>query len=293
MSHCIKVLHIGKKGVWIEVAGYRIAGVYRQGNGGTKDIEDWLAVCGRIKDTSKPCLALGDWNSHHASWSLDGKGDARGRYLKEGMEELGLTLDTKSSGATFRCGDFQQSRIDLVLRSEEIAWEDSSKRWLLSDHYIITGTIKLREDLPPPPPREIIDIKAIGLIFDSMSKVSESEQEEWYEGLEGDSAYNKLMGLVASCRRLFRHHERSKRWWDLELADQLKRVRKAARGGIGAGARSHNQDRWKCWKLEKTKMKQLIRRKKTECWQKFLGEYGQKDPWEVVRLAKNPWGSQG
>ena len=49
--------------------------------------------------------------------------------------------------------------------------------------------------------------------------------------------------------------------------------------------------RWKKWKGEKAKLKWMIREKKRNCWQKLLKEHGTKDPWEVVRLAKNPWGS--
>ena len=36
----------------------------------------------------------------------------------------------------------------------------------------------------------------------------------------------------------------------------------------------------------------MIREKKRNCWQKFLKEHSTKDLWEVVRLAKNPWGSK-
>ena len=36
----------------------------------------------------------------------------------------------------------------------------------------------------------------------------------------------------------------------------------------------------------------MIREKKRNCWHKFLKENGSKDPWDVVRLAKNPWGSK-
>ena len=36
----------------------------------------------------------------------------------------------------------------------------------------------------------------------------------------------------------------------------------------------------------------MIREKKRNYWQKFLKEHGTKDPWEVVRLAKNPWRSK-
>ena len=55
-------------------------------------------------------------------------------------------------------------------------------------------------------------------------------------------------------------------------------------------ARTHNPQRWKKWKKEKGKMKRMIREKKRACWQRFLNENGSKDPWEVIRMAKNPWG---
>ena len=36
----------------------------------------------------------------------------------------------------------------------------------------------------------------------------------------------------------------------------------------------------------------MIREKKRNGWHKFLKENGSKDPWNVVRLAKNPLGSK-
>jgi len=35
-------------------------------------------------------------------------------------------------------------------------------------------------------------------------------------------------------------------------------------------------------------MKPLVREKKKECWQKFCEEHGEKDPWEIVKWAKDP-----
>ena len=57
-------------------------------------------------------------------------------------------------------------------------------------------------------------------------------------------------------------------------------------------ARMHNPQRWKKWKKAKGKMKRIIREKKRVCWQRFLKEDGNKDPWEVVRMAKNHRGSK-
>ena len=36
-------------------------------------------------------------------------------------------------------------------------------------------------------------------------------------------------------------------------------------------------------------MKHMISEKKQKCWQRFCEEHGHRDPWEVVRWAKDPW----
>jgi len=36
-------------------------------------------------------------------------------------------------------------------------------------------------------------------------------------------------------------------------------------------------------------MRTLVREKKNECWQTFCEENGEKDPWEIVKWAKDPW----
>ena len=76
------------------------------------------------------------------------------------------------------------------------------------------------------------------------------------------------------------------------MSEQVKKVAVAGRGGTDGGRRENNNIRWKKWKGDKVKLKWMIREKKRNCWQKFLKEHGTKDPWEVVRLAKNPWGSK-
>ena len=83
---------------------------------------------------------------------------------------------------------------------------------------------------------------------------------------------------------------RSKRWWDGELTAQAKVVRRAGRGGkrrrlVGGRDRREADS---C-KVEATKMKALIRRKKEACWRKFCEESGDKNPWEVVRWARDPF----
>ena len=73
-------------------------------------------------------------------------------------------------------------------------------------------------------------------------------------------------------------NEKSKRWWDKELSEQVKKVAAAGRGGTGGGRRENNNIRWTKWKGEKVKLKWMIREKKRNCWQKSLKEHGTKNP---------------
>ena len=39
---------MGKKEIWIELGGIKIAGVYRKGEEGVTDIQEWIASCEEI-----------------------------------------------------------------------------------------------------------------------------------------------------------------------------------------------------------------------------------------------------
>ena len=75
---------------------------------------------------------------------------------------------------------------------------------------------------------------------------------------------------------------KSKRWWDDELSTQIERVRSTAYSPQGAGL----------YKEEKRRLKKMIRKKKKAHWDNFLREHGRKNPWEIVRLARNPFGRE-
>ena len=42
ITHAVKVLHAGKKEIWIEIGGIKMVGTYRKGDEGTKDIQEWV-----------------------------------------------------------------------------------------------------------------------------------------------------------------------------------------------------------------------------------------------------------
>ena len=136
----------------------------------------------------------------------------------------------------------------------------------------------------------VTDKLQLEVLLCRLEKVGREMQATWYTSLIGDTPYNKLKHLVAESQRVMKINERSKRWWDKELSEQVRKMAAAGKGGKGESSRENNTMRWKKWKGEKAKLKWMIREKKRNCWQKLLKEHGTKNPWEVVRLAKNPWG---
>lgn len=62
------------------------------------------------------------------------------------------------------------------------------------------------------------------------------------------------------------------------------------RGGIGERARWNEEEAgWlREWKAKVSQMKALVREKKETCWRRFCEENREKDPWELIRWAKDP-----
>ena len=286
----MKVLHAGKKEIWIEIGGIKMAGTYRKGDEGTKDIQEWVENCEKIAANS-PRIAIGDWNAHHPTWSLRGTSSARGRYLEQGMTQLGLEVDnTHQDEPTFQRGTTQMSRIDLIFKSTDLEPQRTDMEWVMSDHSLLYYTLDLQKPLPPNSSKMTTDTNKLHTYLESIGKLEETEQQQWYKNLPKATPYDQLLDLTLKFQRNLRISGKSKKWWDSDLKKQLKNVRQSARGGQETQARTHNPQRWKKWKQEKGKMKRMIRDKKRACWQRFLNENGSKDPWEVIRMAKNPWG---
>ncbi|KAF8422183.1 hypothetical protein EV426DRAFT_706330 [Tirmania nivea] len=66
----------------------------------------------------------------------------------------------------------------------------------------------------------------------------------------------------------------SKKWWDQEVTTQLQKCRHAPA---------------ESFKEESKALQKLIRYKKRACWAKFLEEQGHCHPWNVARIAKDPF----
>ena len=104
-----------------------------------------------------------------------------------------------------------------------------------------------------------------------VGKKEEEKDLRWYYELKGESEYDKLLEFRDIHLKRIKLMAWSKRWWDDELSDQLKRLRNARRG-----RRTHKDgvsykvgEKFKRWKGIAEKMKWMVAEKKEKCWRTF------------------------
>ena len=178
-------------------------------------------------------VLLGDWNAHHRAWSLDGKGGANGGVLKRWMEERGARL-VKGDENTFertRGGESVVSRIDFAVEGGGVHLGPLTTEWGLSDHSAIGGVVQVDALKGVADTREGID-------WDAVAITVADEGEAWYENLVSDSAYERLVDFRRRHLKEIRICGRSKWWWDSDLTDQVRAVRRARRRWVSVGNRN-------------------------------------------------------
>ena len=139
----VEVLTVGKQEIWIAVRGVKVGGVYRRGEEGVADIQEWIRTMDTVARSGER-VAIGDWNAHHDSWHLKRESNRQGNYLHETMHLNGMGLIQQQKTLTFRRGG-QQFRIDLVFATEKVVTKPPTEEWLTSDHTAILITIKAQK----------------------------------------------------------------------------------------------------------------------------------------------------
>ena len=248
------------------VGSCRIGGVYGKCGEGVHKMRDWLCSLEGWVGGGKLVL-LGDWNAHHHMWSLDGRLGPGGRVLAEWVPERGAEVHFGEGGKFEpRLGrGMVQSRIEFAVTSLDSGWMNEDSNWLLSDHSSIGGSLVIGE-LRRMDTREVVD-------WDRLVATLAEEDEKWYGGLSGETAYDKLLNLRRKDLKVLRICGRSKRWWNGEIAAQLAVVHDHRR------RHGWNDE----WVRERYRLRNLIREGKRKCWEDFCTESGEKSPWEVVR----------
>ena len=233
-------VHEEDRVVIVEVGGKRIAGVYADTKGNVKIMEEWLESWG---DKISEGVMIEDWNAHDKEWNAQ-RQDAKGRVLSIWTKGKGFQL-RKPDDITImreRKGVVLTSTIDLVF-TQGVNWTPGDSEMVTSDHKLIWGEMQLevaREDIK----RWVVDwSKFLGDMEDITKEWELEEQEEWYEDLEGESPYEKLVFLRTKYLKESRITSKSKKWWTTDLGNQLKVVRECARGGKGEQAKEGNSAR--------------------------------------------------
>ena len=164
----------------------------------------------------------------------------------------------KGDGNTFEhtCGGgMVASRIDFVVEGGGAHLGPLEVVWGLSDHSAIGGVVQVTGLKGVVDTREVVDWGAVELT------VADGD-EEWYGSLVGDSVYERLVDFRRRHLKRIWICGRSKWWWDSDLSNQVKAVRRARRGWVSCGNRN-------VFRAEVAKMKRLVKDKKDRCWRAF------------------------
>ena len=173
--------------ICVELGGVKIGGVYSKCGSRVHELSRWLDMIRGYVSGGRYVL-IGDWNAHHASWSLDGRSDSVGRVLEEWRQLQGARL-LRGQEHTFerrRGGGVMVSRIDFALVGGGVERGGLSAGWGLSDHSAIGCVVAVDDLVDVVGYRDAVDWLRVQMTVDE-------EAEEWYGCLAGESAYEKLI----------------------------------------------------------------------------------------------------
>ena len=233
----------------VELGGVRFGGVYGKCGSSVHGMSWWPeGIQGSIG--SGGWVLIGNWNAHHARWSLDGRSNWVGKVLEEWQQGRGARL-LRGREHTFerrRRGGAVVSRIDFALAGGGVERGGLSAGWGLSDDSAIGCVVAVDDLVGVVGYRDAVDWLKVQMTVDG-------EGDDWYEGLVGESAYEKLVNFRWLYLKRIRICGRSKRWWDSELSAQVKVVRRERRGWRRVGHRN-------VLRSEIAKMKRMVKEKK-------------------------------
>ena len=117
------------------------------------------------------------------------------------------------------------SRIDLIFKSTDLEPQRTDMEWVMSDHSLLYYTLDLQKPLPPNSSKMTTDTNKLHTYLESIGKLEETEQQQWYKNLPKATPYDQLLDLTLKFQRNLRISGKSKKWWDPDLKKQLKNVR--------------------------------------------------------------------
>ena len=224
---CCSLISCMSRFVCVELGGVRFGGVYSKCGASVHGMSRWLeGIQGSIGNGR--WIVIEDWNAHHAQYSLDGRSDPIGRVLEDWRQGRGARL-LREREHTFESrhgGGIVVSHIDFALAGDGVECGGLSAGWGLLDHSAIGYVVAVDDLVEVVGHRDAVD-------WLNVQVTVEGEEEEWYEMLTGESAYEKMVDFRRLHLKRIRICGRSKRWWD---SDRPRRSRwSGGRGEFGSG----------------------------------------------------------
>ena len=176
-----------------------------------------------------------------------------GRVLEEWQASCGARI-LRSRSHTFewrRGKGVVVSRIDFALAGGGAEGWGLSSRWGLSDHSAIGCTVAV-DDM------EVVEGCRDAVDWGKVQLTVADEREACYGELVGVTAYDKLVDFRSRHLKKIRICRRSKRWWDAELTEQVRRVHRERRRVSSVGHRN-------VLGSETSRMKRMVKEKKDRC----------------------------
>ena len=199
-------------------------------------------------------------------WSLDKREDSVGRVLDEWRVARGVRL-VRGREHTFerrRESGVVLSRIYFAIAVGGREPGSLVIGWGLSDHSAIGCIVAVEGFEEAVGCQDVVD-------WLKLQVTGADEHEGWYESVDGDSAYERLVDFRRRHFKRIRICGRIKKWWDADLTGQVKAVRHARRNWCRLGHRNVLQ-------AEIAKMKRMVREKKGRCWRAFCEDSGLQSP---------------
>ena len=217
-------------------------------------------------------LILGDFNAHNEDWSLTGqKNNTKGNVLKDISEEEAYVCRnpktiTRQQGKSKSCLDLIWERSGTL----STQFTRPTTEWHGSDHALVSTTATKRKS--PTKAYKTIDWERWQEWLES-----EAEDEEEYLYEDFGSAYRELAKKCTKWLLSKTACSHSKKWWDKECRTEWKKVKKEGRKNTST------------YGITSKRFKGMVKRKKQECWTKFIQQNDHHHPWKIISLARDPF----
>lgn len=237
---------------------------------------------------------MGDFNAHSNLWNPKVRTPVREEVVTDIMTKHKLVI-INEYGRITRKGKTSESTIDLALVSEgseqHSSWEIRKEDDVGSDHAVIRLVVGGRRAMCTGPTEARLKYRDAD--WEETAKAaaveegkSRKELQDAVKARDWDAAAELVEGCLRRAVEVgvpkLKPSLRSKNWFDGEVKEKRRELSREGRWKRNCQADQAAHDRWA---TVRNSYFRLIRRKKREMWDKFVGEAKGAEIWQVWKMA--------